>query len=112
MSCLLASRLRACNRAPRLCLLASPTDLLARCVSLSRHLATACPPCCLRLQSLVLAPLFVWFELLFLLNYRRRLRAEVQAVVDANIKEWKKHHQPLIAGADIGAQDSCAAGKE
>ncbi|EFN56276.1 hypothetical protein CHLNCDRAFT_145142 [Chlorella variabilis] len=63
-------------------------------------------------QSLVLAPLFVWFELLFLLNYRRRLRAEVQAVVDANIKEWKKHHQPLIAGADIGAQDSCAAGKE
>lgn len=48
-------------------------------------------------QSLVLAPLFVHFELLFALGYRRRLHAEVQALVLANIEEWKKHHQPLLA---------------
>ena len=30
-------------------------------------------------QSLVLAPLFVWFELLFLLGYRRGLYHEIQA---------------------------------
>jgi uncharacterized membrane protein YGL010W len=52
------------------------------------------------LQSLVLAPLFVWFELLFLLGYRRRLHAEVQVLVLAAIEEWKKHHQPLLAGTD------------
>lgn len=51
-------------------------------------------------QSLVLAPLFVWFELLFLLGYRRRLHAEVQVLVLAAIEEWKKHHQPLLAGTD------------
>jgi uncharacterized membrane protein YGL010W len=58
------------------------------------------------LQSLVLAPLFVWFELLFLLGYRPRLHAEVQALVRANIEEWKKHHQPLLA------QTSRSAGKQ
>jgi uncharacterized membrane protein YGL010W len=57
-------------------------------------------------QSLVLAPLFVWFELLFLLGYRPRLHAEVQALVRANIEEWKKHHQPLLA------QTSRSAGKQ
>lgn len=44
------------------------------------------PPCPLILlflpmQSLVLAPLFVWFELLWRLGYRRGLRAEVEALV-------------------------------
>ncbi len=48
----------------------------------------------------MLAPLFVWFELLFLLGYRRRLHAEVQERVRHNIEEWKKHHQPLLAGTD------------
>lgn len=55
-------------------------------------------------QSLVLAPLFVWFELLFLLGYRRRLHAEVSAEVQAAIEEWKKHRKPLLAGAETSIQ--------
>lgn len=41
-------------------------------------------------QSLVLAPLFVWFELLFLLGLYRGLHTEVQTRVLANIAEWKR----------------------
>ncbi|GAB4817512.1 hypothetical protein N2152v2_004558 [Parachlorella kessleri] len=41
-------------------------------------------------QSLVLAPLFVWFELLFLLGYRPQLASEVQAQAKANILAWKQ----------------------
>jgi uncharacterized membrane protein YGL010W len=44
-------------------------------------------------QSLFLAPLFVWFELLFLLGYRRGLHAEVQRRVRLNIDEWKQSRQ-------------------
>ena len=47
----------------------------------------------------MLAPLFVWFELLFLLGYRPRLHAEVAELVRRNIEEWKKRTQPLLAGA-------------
>lgn len=82
--------------------------LLSICTALSATsrppltpLATALLPAShVLLQSLVLAPLFVWFELLFLLGYRRRLHAEVQVLVLAAIEEWKKHHQPLLAGTD------------
>jgi hypothetical protein len=56
------------------------------------------------LQSLVLAPLFVWFELLFLLGYRRRLHAQVAADVQHAIEDWKKHRKPLLAGASAGSQ--------
>lgn len=41
-------------------------------------------------QSLVLAPLFVWFELLFLLGLFPDLRRRVQARVRANIAAWKR----------------------
>lgn len=36
-------------------------------------------------QSLLLAPLFVWFELLFLCGYRKTLYAEVSAAAQKNI---------------------------
>ena len=52
----------------------------------------------------MLAPLFVWFELLFLLGYRRRLHAEVAADVQRAIEDWKKHRKPLLAGADASSQ--------
>jgi uncharacterized membrane protein YGL010W len=47
-------------------------------------------------QSLVLAPLFVWFELLFLLGYRKDLRDEVQRKSADNIAAWKAAHAPLL----------------
>lgn len=40
-------------------------------------------------QSLFLAPLFVWFELLFLLGYRRQLRSQVEARVARSIADWR-----------------------
>jgi uncharacterized membrane protein YGL010W len=46
-------------------------------------------PC---VQALTLAPLFVWFELLFLLGYRPQLFAELQkrvAVETAKLKRQK-----------------------
>ena len=48
------------------------------------------------LQSLVLAPLFVWFELLFLLGYRKDLRNEVQRRSAENIAAWKAASAPLL----------------
>ena len=42
------------------------------------------------LQSLVLAPLFVWFEALFLLGYRPGLRRQLQQAVDAEMAKLKK----------------------
>lgn len=52
-------------------------------------------------QSLVLAPLFVWFEFLFLLGYRPALYAQLQQAVQANIAAWKAEQQaeqaPLLA---------------
>lgn len=53
-------------------------------------------------QSLVLAPLFVWFELLFLLGYRPGLRDEVQRRVEAGIASWKSATTPLVE-TDSGA---------
>lgn len=47
-------------------------------------------------QSLVLAPLFVWFELLFLLGYRKDLRDEVQRKSAENIAAWKAASAPLL----------------
>ncbi len=45
----------------------------------------------------MLAPLFVWFELLFLLGYRRQLASEVQARVQANILAWKQQGEAAAA---------------
>lgn len=41
------------------------------------------------LQSLVLAPLFVWFEVLFALGLYRGLHGEVSARVAANINAFR-----------------------
>ena len=71
--------------------------------------ADPAPPCP-ALQSLVLAPLFVWFELLFLLGYRRRLHAEVAVAVRHAIDEWKKHRQPLLEQAAPG-EEAAPSGK-
>lgn len=44
-------------------------------------------PC---LQAITLAPLFVWFEFLFLLGYRPQLYAQLQQRVTADIAKFKK----------------------
>ncbi|KAL4448126.1 hypothetical protein ABPG75_005345 [Micractinium tetrahymenae] len=51
-------------------------------------------------QSLVLAPLFVWFELLWRLGYRRGLRAEVEGRVQSSIEEWRRATTPLVKDGD------------
>ncbi|RKO99535.1 hypothetical protein CXG81DRAFT_27717 [Caulochytrium protostelioides] len=43
-------------------------------------------------QALVLAPFFVWIELLFFLGYRPALRRELQTYVDGEIAQWKATH--------------------
>lgn len=47
-------------------------------------------------QSLVLAPLFVWFELLFLVGYRPLLRSEVESLVKANIEAYTSANESLV----------------
>jgi uncharacterized membrane protein YGL010W len=42
------------------------------------------------LQALTLAPLFVWFELLFLLGYRPQLYKQLQQRVTASIAAHKQ----------------------
>lgn len=46
--------------------------------------------CCICVQALTLAPLFVWFELLFLLGYRPQLYAQLQQRVNADIAKYKQ----------------------
>jgi uncharacterized membrane protein YGL010W len=41
-------------------------------------------------QAFALAPLFVWFELLFLLGYRPRLRDEVEKRVERDVAAWRR----------------------
>lgn len=43
-------------------------------------------------QALTLAPLFVWFELLFLLGYRPQLYKQLQQRVASNIAAHKRQH--------------------
>eukprot|EP00878_Enallax_costatus_P026404 GHUV01028336.1.p3 GENE.GHUV01028336.1~~GHUV01028336.1.p3 ORF type:complete len:104 (-),score=15.93 GHUV01028336.1:128-439(-) len=43
----------------------------------------------LLLQALTLAPLFVWFELLFLVGYRPQLYAQLQKNVVANVAKFR-----------------------
>ena len=47
-------------------------------------------------QSLVLAPLFVWFELLFLIGYKPVLRSEVESLVRANIEAYASTKESLV----------------
>lgn len=41
------------------------------------------------MQALLLAPLFVWLELLFFFGYRRELQARVEKKVEKNIAQFK-----------------------
>lgn len=41
------------------------------------------------LQALLLAPLFVWLELLFFFGYRRELKARVEKQVERNIAQFR-----------------------
>lgn len=47
-------------------------------------------------QSLVLAPLFAWFELLFLLGYRPSLKRELEARIEAKKTAWKEQSENLL----------------
>lgn len=42
------------------------------------------------MQSLVLAPLFAWFEGLFFLGYRPQLKKHLDAVIKAKRDEWEQ----------------------
>ncbi|CAG8454907.1 3085_t:CDS:2, partial [Ambispora leptoticha] len=44
-------------------------------------------------QAVLLAPLFVWFEVLFFLGYRSALQHRVNAKVEAAIAEFKSRKQ-------------------
>ncbi len=66
------------------------------------------------LQSLVLAPLFVWLELLFWCGYRPELQAELKTAIDANIAAHlaggeSDQKAPLLAPAERAAADGTAA---
>lgn len=41
------------------------------------------------MQALLLAPLFVWLEILFFFGYRRELQARVEKQVEKNIAQFK-----------------------
>jgi uncharacterized membrane protein YGL010W len=68
-------------------------------------------------QSLVLAPLFVWLELLFVGGYRRELQAQLQSRIEANIAEHRDgqrtalQKEALLAPGerDGGVPDAAAA---
>lgn len=49
------------------------------------------------LQAFSLAPLFVWYELLFLLGYRPQLYKQLQARVEKEIAAFKAQREPLIS---------------
>jgi uncharacterized membrane protein YGL010W len=40
-------------------------------------------------QSLVLAPLFVFYEVLFTLGFQKKIHAQIQPRIEANIKQYK-----------------------
>jgi uncharacterized membrane protein YGL010W len=44
-------------------------------------------------QAVLLAPLFVWFELLFLLGYRPQLHAQLTKRVKTEIAAWKRRQK-------------------
>ncbi|GMH45255.1 hypothetical protein BSKO_13212 [Bryopsis sp. KO-2023] len=56
-------------------------------------------------QSIVLAPLFVWFELLFLLGYRPGLREELSKKVEENIRDYREGLGKDKGGSGGGEED-------
>ena len=45
------------------------------------------------LQSLLLAPLFVWMEVLFVAGYRPALHAAVQERVQQQLAKWRREEE-------------------
>lgn len=68
---------------------------LSFCPPTSRLPAACCPPPHLSsvAQSLVVAPLFVWMEVLFALGYRPALVHQLEARVAANVAAFQKERQ-------------------
>ena len=63
------------------------------------------------MQSLVLAPLFVWMELLFLGGYRPRLQAQLKARIESSSasqgaahKGQKEAQKEALLAADAGGR--------
>lgn len=54
-------------------------------------------------QAIALAPLFVWFEALFLLGYRPQLRVQLKRRVAKLIAEMDARRRPLTARAGAAA---------
>eukprot|EP00879_Flechtneria_rotunda_P002726 GHRR01002932.1.p1 GENE.GHRR01002932.1~~GHRR01002932.1.p1 ORF type:complete len:207 (+),score=52.46 GHRR01002932.1:236-856(+) len=48
------------------------------------------------IQALTLAPLFVWYELLFLLGYRPKLYQQLQQSIAANTTQFRAQRQALL----------------
>lgn len=46
------------------------------------------------MQALLLAPLFVWLELLFFFGYRKELQQRVEKQVEKNIAKYKAENPP------------------
>jgi hypothetical protein len=56
-----------------------------------------------RFQAFALAPLFVWFEALFLLGYRPALQRQLKQRVGELIAEFNAQRQPLVAKQPQGS---------
>ena len=61
-------------------------------------------------QSLLLAPLFVWFELLFVLGYRKDLAAEISRAATADVlEETQEGRRRLLDGDKDEDEDQAVA---
>eukprot|EP00877_Chromochloris_zofingiensis_P012010 jgi/Chrzof1/7062/Cz02g09110.t1 len=54
-------------------------------------------------QAFALAPLFVWFELLFMSGYRPTLHKQLQQRISKHLAELRAQRQPLLADQDVTA---------
>ena len=66
--------------------------------------------CCA--QSLVLAPLFVWLELLFVLGYRPKLHADLLQSIEQNVATVDQSKQPLLEEQQTAAATAVSADKK
>jgi len=48
-------------------------------------------------QSLMLAPLFVWMEVLFFFGYKKELHKKIQATIDKNIQANRLKKSEIVA---------------
>jgi 2-hydroxy fatty acid dioxygenase len=60
-------------------------------------------------QSLLLAPLFVWFELLFLLGLYPALYQQLQQRVASNVAEFRAKSEKLLDGQEGSGEPAAPA---